>query len=244
MGTGQNQLLVQFLFWLHVTIIVAGIMMGLWLPLWLVAMMIIGHRFHLYLFDGCLFSRLQTRLGALEADLNFLQDASRKLFRKRISKAQAERVDQWILRITLSIAATRSLFSVQSIMDVALIFMILGGVSACWKMIKESRRKSITCSDIESCQSVRESDYSKLFGVKAEILGVLYFLGLLGTYGLSQLGLVPGTLGLLWACAAIGLLISLYFIYIQIIRVKQYCMSCMKTHFASIMIFFLVTFSQ
>ena len=80
-----------------------------------------------------------------------------------------------------------------------------------------------------SCESVQNSVYGSIFGIKLPVYGLIAFIILLGLYFLNK------KLHLL--TALIGMGISLTLISIQVFVLKQICSNCMIVDFTMITIF-------
>ena len=103
-----NKSIINFLlFWLHVIFIVLAILSGLILSPWVVISLAILHRLHVIFFRGCLLSRLQNWVGGLPLGVNFLQAATKKLFKKEISLAQSQKLDYFFASLAIVIALAK-----------------------------------------------------------------------------------------------------------------------------------------
>lgn len=89
----NNPLVLELLFWLHITIIVGGLFMGFLLPLQLVVGIVFLHRMQFLIFNDCLLSKFQKRLRSLPEKKHFLQFAVKKIFNKQISDRQSHYLD-------------------------------------------------------------------------------------------------------------------------------------------------------
>ena len=84
--------------------------MGFFLPLLVVLLLITLHRMQFFIFQDCLLSKLQKRVRGLSKKEHFLQFAVRKLFRKKISKHGAKRLDYALVLSSIIIAILNYLF--------------------------------------------------------------------------------------------------------------------------------------
>lgn len=98
------------------------------------------------------------------------------------------------------------------------------------------RNRTMVCPLNGHCEQVVESKYGRTLGIKNEILGILYFAGLLILMGYIRWGVYTGTvdsvmeetlrqLAFFGACA--GALFSTYLLLIQIFILKQFCTWCL-----------------
>jgi hypothetical protein len=81
---------------------------GLFFPFSIVVLLVILHRVHMFLFSGCLLSRLQKSVGALPSNQNFLQFAAKRLFKKDISVMQSQVLDYSFVGCALLLALLRT----------------------------------------------------------------------------------------------------------------------------------------
>jgi uncharacterized membrane protein len=79
-----------------------------------------------------------------------------------------------------------------------------------------------------SCQTVQDSQYGKLFGIKLTYLGVIAFVFLFGFHILARLEhkYQKRSYQAFIASTIIGALFATYLIYIQLFVVKQICTNC------------------
>ncbi len=226
------------LFWIHLAIIVGGLFMGLVLPLWLVALLVVVHRFHLFLFDGCIFSRFQSRLGALDPNKNFLQEVALVLLKKEISKKQAQAIDRAIIRFSIAIAAVASMVTTGSYLSTILILSILSGLNLSWKMYKANHQKNLQKGVCPSnvCQVIKQRIKPNLVTSKAEVLGVGYFFSLIIIYGLISSGIASYPRMIFVAITGAGLVASVYYLYLMISS-NLFCRNCLQVHLVSALVF-------
>src|SRR3989338_3930299 len=104
------KILIDLLFWLHIGVIVFGVSMGFFLPVFVVLLLITLHRMQFFIFQDCLLSKLQKRVRGLSKKENFLQFAARKLFRKKISKHGAKRLDYVLVLSSIIIAVLATIY--------------------------------------------------------------------------------------------------------------------------------------
>ena len=99
----------EFLFWSHLALIGFIIISGLILPFSIVILVLILHRIHIFFFGNCLFSRLQSYLGAISKQEDFIQVAIKKLFGKDINRQQSNSLDYTFVSLAFLIAALNHL---------------------------------------------------------------------------------------------------------------------------------------
>lgn len=102
----------ELLFWLHISVIAFALMSGLFLPIYIVLFLVVLHRIQIHVLQGaCIFTLFKKRLKAMPRDLNFLQYAARRLFRKEINSYQSAVVDYSLSIVTVTVALASSSLS-------------------------------------------------------------------------------------------------------------------------------------
>lgn len=96
-----------FLFWFHILFIAAAIATGFFLPLWVILVLVVLHRLHIYTFNGCLLSKLQQRTGSLTPGQNYLQLAAQRLFGATITRRQSKLIDYMLASLPIFIALVK-----------------------------------------------------------------------------------------------------------------------------------------
>jgi uncharacterized membrane protein len=80
----------------------------------------------------------------------------------------------------------------------------------------------VACLASGSCETVQSSRYAKLAGIPVPVLGLLGYIGILGTLILrGELGRVAG-----WGLALVGFLFSAYLTYRELFTIKAICQWC------------------
>jgi uncharacterized membrane protein len=220
----------EFLFWLHIILIVGAAIAGWWLPWQIVVAMVVMHRLHLKIFGGCALSRLQIYLGGLEPGRNFLQQAVERFWGRHISSDAARCIDIGIVSISVVIALTHYSTDWRPSLAHLVLALALCGAGFSYQAYRASQTK--ICQLNGSCQSNFDSPYATLFGLPVSLLGVVYFLLIssLATFQLAHAEVA----GYLMVAVTLGLVASLGFIYLQANVLKQLCQSCMSVHAVSI----------
>lgn len=226
------------LFWAHVAIIVSGIYMGLVLPFLAVVIIVFLHRLHLLIFDGCIFSKLQSSQKGLAENENFLQNMTLRLFKVRINKKVAKVLDYAIVSLSLIVAYAAQFTGGRNVIMYLTICLFAGwGVFASMQIVQKKRSDSTsaTCSIDGDCSAVQHSSFANIFGVPLEYIGAAYFCLLLAVEVLLQyLGLQPSWQPYVIMLTTLGAGSSLFFIFAQKAFLRQLCQQCMNAHGASL----------
>jgi uncharacterized membrane protein len=97
----------------------------------------------------------------------------------------------------------------------------------------------IPCFVFTGCDTVSQSPYALLFGVPLSVIGILYYLTVIGIVlfyfesGRTEL------MKLFCALSAIGFVSSAYFIYLQAFVIKAFCFYCVLSAISSTVLFIL-----
>lgn len=128
----------------------------------------------------------------------------------------------------------------------------LGFIDASYLTIKHFVGTPLPCSVLRGCEEVTGSQYSIIGGIPVALLGAIYYLAIfvlifsllnkrLFSLNAQNGAGVNGSENKLLKIAAyltvIGLLASLWFIYLQIFVIKAICLYCMFSAFTSITLF-------
>lgn len=119
-----------------------------------------------------------------------------------------------------------------------IVLAVAGIIDAGYLVKQHYRKKPLVCPLDHNCDVVTESKWSTIFGIRNEILGLLYYLSLFA--GILLLLFLPGLqlLPLLLLLATLtGLLFSLFLTLIQIFVIKDYCFYCLISAGLSVLLF-------
>jgi uncharacterized membrane protein len=119
-----------------------------------------------------------------------------------------------------------------------IVLAFLGVINAGYLSWKAVQKKPLVCPINQgSCNSVVESNWNKIFFVKNEFLGLVFYLAVMfwalvlffKHIELIKLFLLVGT--------GLSVLFSAFLVYIQIKVIKEYCFYCMISASLSLLIF-------
>lgn len=123
---------------------------------------------------------------------------------------------------------------------------LLGLADALYLVVSTYTGTPVLCGIVEGCNDVAKSAYSRIFGVPMSVYGVGYYLAALAL-SLSIMQWAPlrdanarfggartllPQLMLLWA--VIGVLFSLYTIYLQALVINAWCIYCIISEIATL----------
>ena len=129
-------------------------------------------------------------------------------------------------------------------------FLILlaavGLIDSGYIFYKKLRNEKLICFIGKDCNKVIKSKYSSVFGIPNELIGIFFYIGILGFVLLSQLG-IEAFLGvqlvlLVQAVTFLAFLSSFFLTTIQIFILKEWCEYCLLIAFVNAGIFAFVLF--
>ena len=120
------------------------------------------------------------------------------------------------------------------------IVLAIGGIAdAGYLAYKHRQKKPLACPLDHDCSHVTESKWAAIFGVRNDILGLLYYVGMLG--GILLMLTVPVYAGilrtLLMVGASLGLIFSAFLTVIQFTTIKDYCFYCLISAGLNLLLF-------
>ena len=119
------------------------------------------------------------------------------------------------------------------------VLAVLGIADAGYLTYKYTRKQPLICPLGENCSVVTESTWSHLFGVRTEVLGLLYYCALL--VAAAGIFLVPDLrkellMLVVWA-TGFGVLFSAFLVSLQAFVIKKYCFYCLLSALISLLLF-------
>lgn len=120
---------------------------------------------------------------------------------------------------------------------------VVGLFDSWYIFYKKQRKEKLVCFVGQDCNEVVNSKYSHVYNVPNEVLGILFYLSVLGFVGLVALGTTElhgiSIPLILHAVAFVALLLSIYLTAIQAFVLKAWCEYCLVASFANFGIFVL-----
>jgi hypothetical protein len=93
----------ELLFSLHVTTVIALIVLAFLAPLWTLIIIVLCHRVLLYSFDGCIISKMERKVRR-DPNYDFFTEVALRSSGKKITSKGSERIDLILLVAVVSIA--------------------------------------------------------------------------------------------------------------------------------------------
>lgn len=120
-----------------------------------------------------------------------------------------------------------------------IILSILGIAITGYIIYAHACNKKVVCPTFsKACNAVLDSKWSRVLGVKNEILGFLYYLIVFVFTGLSLSSF--GAVLALKALVIIAVLYSLFLTYIQSRKLGHFCFYCICTAIINLLLFFII----
>ncbi len=122
---------------------------------------------------------------------------------------------------------------------VILVIALLGFADASYLTIEHFQGVIPPCSVVSGCETVLTSAYSIVAGIPVSLLGALYYLivaiGIFAYLDTKNNNILKWTLSL----TVLGLLMSLWFMFVQGFILKAWCLYCLGSATTSILLFIL-----
>lgn len=117
-----------------------------------------------------------------------------------------------------------------------LVLSLLGIVNSGYLAWKHYRKQPLVCPLKEKCELVTESKWSHIFGVRNEVLGVLYYIFAF-LFVIYVFFFNPGMKILFIIGTGGALLFSAFLVFLQSYVIKSYCFYCIISAILSLLIF-------
>ena len=114
-----------------------------------------------------------------------------------------------------------------------------GMIDTSYLLYQHYKKKPLVCPMDHDCSVVTESKWSKVFFVRNEILGLSFYLLMLTFIILSVI--LPNFSSkiylFLFIFSIIGIVFSIFLVYLQIYKIRDYCFYCLISSFLTLLIF-------
>jgi len=129
-----------------------------------------------------------------------------------------------------------------SLIYLFLIVAVIGFVDSLYLAIAYYTGTPLSCETINGCNEVAQSGYSYVAGVSLPTLGIIYYAFTMLNIFLYLFKPVNYTVTILAFLTTLGLLASLYFIYLQLYVIGAICIYCMISAVAATILFVISIF--
>ena len=114
---------------------------------------------------------------------------------------------------------------------------LLGVADAIYLIFKSREKKQLVCPIGDDCSKVLDSTWNKIFFIKNDILGLLFYVGIIIGAILLLLEFNEKILTILTIGSGIGVFFSGFLVFIQAKIIKNYCFYCLISAFINVLIF-------
>ena len=122
---------------------------------------------------------------------------------------------------------------------ILIVLAILGMIDSLYIYHKNKQVAPMTCPLNSDCNAVLKSKWNKFLGVKNEVWGFLYFLFIFCFsifYILNLFSFINFDI-IIFFVVTFGFLYSLFLIYVQIFKIKEYCLYCLYSAGINLLMF-------
>ncbi len=117
-----------------------------------------------------------------------------------------------------------------------IVLSLLGVADSVYLTWKHYRKQPLACPLNDKCEIVTESRWSKVFGIRNEVLGIIYYLFVIG--GALYFFFVDENIKTIFVIfTGLALLFSLFLLFLQSYVIKSYCFYCLISALISLLIF-------
>lgn len=116
---------------------------------------------------------------------------------------------------------------------------MLGIMDTGYLIYQHRKKKPLICPMTHDCSKVTESKYARLFGIRNEVLGFLFYIAMLASgilliiQPLSAILLLP----FIFIATLLSLLTSSLLSLIEIFKIKDYCFYCILSAIINLLLF-------
>jgi uncharacterized membrane protein len=100
----------------------------------------------------------------------------------------------------------------------------------------------LVCNLIDGCSTVLASPWATIFGIPVSFFGILYYSALVVLMVLFFRRRDVITHGLLLAISSVGMVMSFWFVYLQIWEIEAFCEFCILSFFSTLCVWLSVLF--
>ena len=116
-----------------------------------------------------------------------------------------------------------------------IVLSFIGLIDSAYLIFKHYKKEPLVCPITHNCDVVTESKWSKIFIVRNDILGAIFYLTIL--IGVILFLSYPTIKIYLSLFSGLALLFSIFLIFIQIYKIKNFCFYCIVSTIINFLIF-------
>lgn len=114
---------------------------------------------------------------------------------------------------------------------------ILGAIDAAYLVWKNRKKQPLVCPIGDDCNVVLNSKWNKTFFIRNDILGLLFYIGIIVGAILLYFDMGGIIETLLLVGSGVGVLFSGLLVFVQAKIIKNYCFYCLVSAFLTLLIF-------
>ena len=115
------------------------------------------------------------------------------------------------------------------------VLSFLGLVDSAYLIFKRYKKEPLVCPITHNCDIVTESKWSKIFRVHNDILGAIFYLTMM--VGVILFLSYPSIKIYLSISSGLALLFSIFLMFIQTYKIKNFCFYCILSAIINFLIF-------
>lgn len=119
---------------------------------------------------------------------------------------------------------------------IGIISAIIGFGVSIYLLHRRTSQKKLMCPRKGDCEKVVSSIHGAIFGVHNDVLGAIFYAGMLVLFPLASIDVVARFL--LLSGALVGFLYSMYLILVQIVVIRAWCLWCTISALSATVLFF------
>lgn len=137
----------------------------------------------------------------------------------------------------------KKIWQTRSLSKILVLVILVGIADTAYLTINHYSGGDIKCIITEGCEVVLTSQYSKIFSIPLAVLGLAFYTGMFVIANLYDIYKEKYVLKLVTAGGAVGFVMSLMFLYLQLFVLKAFCFYCLTSLVSSTTIFVLAIIS-
>ena len=118
-----------------------------------------------------------------------------------------------------------------------IVLSLLGIVNTVYLIWKSRMKEPLVCPIGQDCNKVLDSKWNKIFFIKNDILGLLFYIGIITGAVLLLFNFDEIIKTILIFASGIAVLFSIFLVFIQAKIIKNYCFYCLISAFINVLIF-------
>ena len=118
-----------------------------------------------------------------------------------------------------------------------IVLSLLGLIDSGYLALSRKRRKELACPIGHECNEVIESKWSRIFYIKNDTLGIIYYLIVLAFGIYFIFNTETNAINILFYISLVGVLFSAFLVFIQAKVIKNYCFYCLISAMLTLLIF-------